>query len=210
MYLIIKIMNKPSLCFLFSSLFLIGCSVSNVQNNEVKELSSGKEILESIPVSKSQGSGRTSRPEKNVSYKWRRWDCYTTIYNKYSFSIGYVPVDTDYLLSDPVIFKLVTALVQAKDKAKLMALSHMTYKEFTEETYIPGQLYLKNNPSRIDVIYSIDGLNHRWDWEDFSIIIKPGGRGYYYDFSGVDAGESISFSDSYDCKFSKVSIKSDF
>lgn len=27
-----------------------------------------------------------------------------------------------------------------------------------------------------------DGINLRWDWENFSIIIEPNGTGFYYDF----------------------------
>lgn len=50
-------------------------------------------------------------------------------------------------------------------------------------------------------IYQRQGLNHRWEWGDgYVFILEPSGRGYYYDFTQAEEGESVKPSDSFKCK----------
>ena len=50
-------------------------------------------------------------------------------------------------------------------------------------------------------IYNRQGLNHRWEWGDgYVFILEPSGRGYYYDFTQAEKGESIRPSGSFKCK----------
>jgi hypothetical protein len=50
-------------------------------------------------------------------------------------------------------------------------------------------------------IYNRQGLNHRWEWGDgYVFILEPSGRGYYYDFTQAEKGESVRPSDSFKCK----------
>lgn len=49
-------------------------------------------------------------------------------------------------------------------------------------------------------LYTRQGLNHRWEWNDnYVFIIEPSGRGYYYDFSNTSEGESVKPRDSFKC-----------
>ena len=52
--------------------------------------------------------------------------------------------------------------------------------------------------------YRREGIDHRWSWgpnrNDYVLIIKPDGRGFYYNFSNVPNGESTKSEDVYICK----------
>lgn len=41
-------------------------------------------------------------------------------------------------------------------------------------------------------IYYRNGLDHRWDWDQFSFVITPEGEGIYYDFHNVPIGEKTT------------------
>lgn len=56
--------------------------------------------------------------------------------------------------------------------------------------------------------YQRSGINHRWDWGQerdwsqglhYSFVLKPDGKGLYYDFSSVKEGESTNASDVFKC-----------
>ena len=36
---------------------------------------------------------------------------------------------------------------------------------------------------RISANYRLQGVQHRWDWQNYSITVSPNGQGYYYDWS---------------------------
>ena len=42
-----------------------------------------------------------------------------------------------------------------------------------------------------DALFSVSGVNRRWDWNDYidAIVIEPGGDGGYYDFRLMEDGE---------------------
>ena len=71
--------------------------------------------------------------------------------------------------------------------------------------YIPeisdsrGILFLKDSESGIDTIHSLQGVQHYWNWEDFQIVIKSDGTGFFYDFSGAEPGETKIASEMYNC-----------
>ena len=50
--------------------------------------------------------------------------------------------------------------------------------------------------------YQRRGVNQRWDWGpngEFSFVLKPDGRGLFYDFSNVREGETTNANDMYEC-----------
>ncbi|MFA0357008.1 hypothetical protein AB4525_08845 [Vibrio breoganii] len=54
-------------------------------------------------------------------------------------------------------------------------------------------------------MYERKGLNHRWDWGgeltfDYAFIVKADGKGLFYDFSNVEAGESALSNQVFKCK----------
>ena len=71
--------------------------------------------------------------------------------------------------------------------------------------YIPeisdsrGILFLKDSESGVDTIHSLQGVQHYWNWEDFQIVIKSDGTGFFYDFSGAAPGETRIASEMYNC-----------
>ena len=71
--------------------------------------------------------------------------------------------------------------------------------------YIPdisdsrGVLFLKDAESPIDTTHTLEGVQHRWDWDDYSIIIHASGTGMFYDFSGAKSGETRTASEVYEC-----------
>ena len=71
--------------------------------------------------------------------------------------------------------------------------------------YIPeisdsrGILFLKDSESGIDTIHSLQGVQHYWNWEDFQIVVKSDGTGFFYDFSGAEPGETRIASEMYNC-----------
>lgn len=62
-----------------------------------------------------------------------------------------------------------------------------------------GFLLFDGGNSGIKTFYKRYGVNRRWDWDSFSIVIEPSGAGYYYDFTNVPTGETTSASDLYKC-----------
>ena len=71
--------------------------------------------------------------------------------------------------------------------------------------YIPdisdsrGVLFLKDAKEPIDTVHALIGVQHRWDWDDYSIIIQASGTGMFYDFSGAKSGETRTASEVYEC-----------
>ena len=71
--------------------------------------------------------------------------------------------------------------------------------------YIPdisdsrGVLFLKDAESPIDTTHTLEGVQHRWDWDDYSIIIHASGTGMFYDFSGAKSGETRTAREVYEC-----------
>ena len=55
--------------------------------------------------------------------------------------------------------------------------------------------------------YSVEGINRRWDWDmqedssyDYAFVLKPGGTGFFFDFSSAEGGETNTSSQSFSCK----------
>ncbi len=59
-------------------------------------------------------------------------------------------------------------------------------------------LYEGSNKGKL-THYKREGLNRRWDWDKYSVIIKPDGGGAYLDFTNVPAGESTHPDSVYKC-----------
>lgn len=50
--------------------------------------------------------------------------------------------------------------------------------------------------------FSREGLEYRWDWDDYTLVIQPDGTALYYDFTNVPYGESTKprlIFDAYKC-----------
>ena len=51
-----------------------------------------------------------------------------------------------------------------------------------------------------DASFEIEGIDRRWDWNEFDMIaINPGGNGGYYNFRGLEPGESAGPSQALWC-----------
>jgi len=54
--------------------------------------------------------------------------------------------------------------------------------------------------------YGRKGINHRWDWGEgganYAFIVKPDGKGLFYDFAGVPDGEKTNANEVYKCHHS--------
>ena len=62
-----------------------------------------------------------------------------------------------------------------------------------------GFILFDGRNSGVKAFYRRDGLQNRWDWGDYSSLIKPDGTGLYYDFTNVPYGESTEASDVFKC-----------
>ena len=71
--------------------------------------------------------------------------------------------------------------------------------ELKRDGYAVGKLFLKDADSSIDTIYQMKGVQHYWNWEDFQIVIKSDGTGFFYDLSGAEPGETRIVSEMYNC-----------
>ena len=67
--------------------------------------------------------------------------------------------------------------------------------------------YLEYAGVSFPALFKLDGLSLRWNWEldqddmwDYSFVVKPDGTGLFYDFSGVEKGDSTRATDLYTCK----------
>lgn len=55
---------------------------------------------------------------------------------------------------------------------------------------------------QIEAYFKLKGLEHTWLFGDdlnYTLLIKPNGLGYYYDFTGVKVGEETNPKDIYSC-----------
>ncbi|MEZ4282295.1 MAG: hypothetical protein R3F21_22045 [Myxococcota bacterium] len=55
--------------------------------------------------------------------------------------------------------------------------------------------------------YHVEGFDRRWDFGlqddgtfNYAFVLKPNGVAIYYDFSGADAGEKVSGSQTFNCR----------
>lgn len=64
--------------------------------------------------------------------------------------------------------------------------------------------YIKIDDSTVFTSYNRKGFNHRWDWEEYSFIIKPDGVGLYYDFNFVSEDKTTKPSQVYRCDKKKT------
>ena len=71
--------------------------------------------------------------------------------------------------------------------------------ELTEDGFSVGKLFLKDATSPIDTIYSLNGVQHYFVWEDFQIVIDSDGTGRFWDFTGAKSGEERTFEEVYEC-----------
>lgn len=62
-----------------------------------------------------------------------------------------------------------------------------------------GFLLFDGGNSGIKTFYERYGVNRRWDWDKYSIVIEPDGIGSYYDFTNVPTGGTTSASGLYKC-----------
>ena len=65
--------------------------------------------------------------------------------------------------------------------------------------FAPGKLFLKGSESAIDTVYSLQGVQHYWNWEDFQIVIDSDGTGRFWDFTGAKSGEERTSKEVYEC-----------
>ena len=71
--------------------------------------------------------------------------------------------------------------------------------ELTEDGFSVGKLFLKDATSPIDTIYSLNGVQHYFVWEDFQIVIDSDGTGRFWDFTGAEEGEKRDSKETYKC-----------
>ena len=64
-----------------------------------------------------------------------------------------------------------------------------------------GILFLKgSHESGIDTTHSLRGVQHRWEWDDYIIVIESDGIGHFYDFTGAKSGEERASKEVYKCR----------
>ena len=64
-----------------------------------------------------------------------------------------------------------------------------------------GVLFLKGSSnSGIDTTHSLRGVQHRWEWDDYIIVIESDGIGHFYDFTGAKSGEERASKEVYKCR----------
>ena len=76
--------------------------------------------------------------------------------------------------------------------------------ELTEDGFSVGKLFLKDATSPIDTIYSLNGVQHYFVWEDFQIVIDSDGTGRFWDFTGAKKGELRDSKETYECTSSDL------
>jgi len=85
--------------------------------------------------------------------------------------------------------------------------------EIKKDGFYEGKLFLKDATSPIDILYSRQGVQHRFVWIDdsisglkqsYQISIESDGTGRFYDFSGVDEGVSVENKETYECTSSDL------
>ena len=57
---------------------------------------------------------------------------------------------------------------------------------------MPGRPYMTTT-------YYVSGLDDRWDWDSYSIVVSPNGNGYYYNWSLGKPGETLTAKPEYEC-----------
>lgn len=64
------------------------------------------------------------------------------------------------------------------------------------------QNYVKFYDTRIPATYYLHGLDRRWDWGEgnFSIRLNPDNRAWYFDFNGLEPGETAQSKSKFTCK----------
>ena len=45
----------------------------------------------------------------------------------------------------------------------------------------------------IVAVFSVQGLDMRWDWDDYSIVLSPNNLARYYDFTGAKRNEDTGY-----------------
>ena len=84
--------------------------------------------------------------------------------------------------------------------------------ELTEDGFSVGKLFLKGSESPIDTIYSLNGVQHYWNWfgssslveQSYQIVIDSDGTGRFWDFTGAEEGESRDSKETYKCTSSDL------
>lgn len=145
----------------------------------------------------SPGESVATRPEAPDIELDGVWECRDYLYDeKVALIIG----KTNITLADLVLDKLDEFLV--KHDFTIEELEHN--EKFTESLDKLNQFYAGfialQGEKKESAFYHRQGLNHRWEWGDaYVFIIEPSGRGYYYDFTDAEEGESVSASDRFKC-----------
>jgi hypothetical protein len=63
-----------------------------------------------------------------------------------------------------------------------------------------GILFLKGSfDSGINTTHSLRGVHHRWEWDDYIIVIESDGTGHFYDFTGAKKNEERMSKETYKC-----------
>ena len=52
----------------------------------------------------------------------------------------------------------------------------------------------------IATFFRINGLERRWDWDQYAVVVNPNGDRSYYDFRTTLAGETAPSSMSFQCE----------
>ena len=71
--------------------------------------------------------------------------------------------------------------------------------ELELDGYHSGKLFLKDADSPIDTVYQLKGIQHRWDWDSYAIVIQSDRTGLFYDFTGAKSGEERTSKEVYKC-----------
>jgi hypothetical protein len=85
--------------------------------------------------------------------------------------------------------------------------------ELKVEGFYEGKLFLKDATAPIDILYSRQGVQHRFVWVDdsisgleqsYQISIESDGTGRFYDFTGVEEGIKVNNKETYECTSSDL------
>jgi hypothetical protein len=159
-------------------------------------------ILTACSSTAPKGDGQISEdpegvPVHNVQVE-AIWECRDFIYDE---KVALVVGKTDITVGD-VVSEEMDELLEAYDQSIEELKGE---EEFSESLDKLNQFYVGFirlvGEQREGAFYYRQGLDHRWEWADtYVFVIEPGGRGYYYDFTDADDGESVGASDSFKCE----------